>query len=362
MEQLRPFKLILALSGAGLLMAQTALSNSEFPIVEDLTKATPSHKARFAPQVKVPIKVRLNGQAEVKHPRIFLESIASCERQSLTCEEILGVDLGQSPKPGGHKTLTRQTVEYILGEEFPHHRIEVEGAERIKIKSQFMEISAETVKNAFRDAMEASLGEVNDLRITVEKLSMPRSIRLWPGDYRISFPLVENAHVLHLDWLLENYTGSQTIVVDCYEVGSDHKLASARAQVRLALEKQLPVSKRHLPRGTILKHEFFEYKWQKIGRSDYKLIDEIKHLVGLRLKQPIRAGNALSSRQVEVPTMIKRGQNVKLVVKKGGLTIVGRARAMDAGGIGETIKVYYPQSKKNIFAEVKNPSTVEVVF
>ena len=63
---------------------------------------------------------------------------------------------------------------------------------------------------------------------------------------------------------------------------------------------------------------------------------------------------------MEFPPLIKRGDIVSIVVRKGTLTVTAEGIARHDGKEGTWIKVRNTSSKKEILCKVKAPGLVEV--
>ena len=63
---------------------------------------------------------------------------------------------------------------------------------------------------------------------------------------------------------------------------------------------------------------------------------------------------------IERPRLVKRGQIVDLLISQGGMKISGKGKALEDGGSGESIRVIYEATKKDLRATVVGPDRVEV--
>lgn len=333
-----------------------------FDEAEVLNKAADEKESAFAPQVKVPVVVTLKTAAEVSGPHIYFKDIGSCSGHDSVCEEMLGVEIEESALPGTSRMLPLEKVKHILAQEFPGHEINFNDVKNIKIFSQYMEVGKDFIQTQLRDALDAVFKDEKDVQVELIGLQMAKSIKIWPGDYRWRFPLLENAHAYHFDWVTENLLGSKHLFAECYADGETSPSMRIKVSPQIVLRKMLPITKTHLQRDEVLKHEQFEYQWVEVTRAGQDYISEITQLVGLKLRQEVNSGSPLTLRQVATPVLIRRGQLVHIVLKKGDLNLTGNGKALGSGSAGQMIPVMYPATKKQIQAQVVNSSTVEVAF
>lgn len=83
-------------------------------------------------------------------------------------------------------------------------------------------------------------------------------------------------------------------------------------------------------------------------------------LVGKRLKQNLRAGQALERTVVEFPPLVRRGETVTISVRRDGIALSARGEARQNGQQGEAIRVRNLGTGREIMCRVTAPGQVEV--
>ena len=78
-------------------------------------------------------------------------------------------------------------------------------------------------------------------------------------------------------------------------------------------------------------------------------------ILGKVAKRPLRAGAAVSGRDVTAAQVIKRDDVVQVTFRDGGVSLTLQAKAMEAAAVGETFKVQNVASKKIIEALATGP-------
>ncbi len=74
------------------------------------------------------------------------------------------------------------------------------------------------------------------------------------------------------------------------------------------------------------------------------------------------AGQILSSRMVRTPTLVERGQRVNLLASKDGFQVQMLGTAMDAGGVGERIRVKSLESRRVVEGVIQADGSIAVAF
>jgi len=82
---------------------------------------------------------------------------------------------------------------------------------------------------------------------------------------------------------------------------------------------------------------------------------DAEDIIGKVAKRPLRAGAAVSGRDVTAAQVIKRDDVVQVTFRDGGVSLTLQAKAMEAAAVGETFKVQNVASKKIIEALATGP-------
>lgn len=83
-------------------------------------------------------------------------------------------------------------------------------------------------------------------------------------------------------------------------------------------------------------------------------------LRGLRLRQPLAAGEPLTRAKLEAAAVVHRGQKVTLLARSGGIEIRAAAVALSDGRPAERIQVQNENSRQIVEAVVRDAAVVEV--
>lgn len=89
-------------------------------------------------------------------------------------------------------------------------------------------------------------------------------------------------------------------------------------------------------------------------------INDMRDVVGKRLKRFVGANRPLTEDMVEVPPLFKRGEKVFIVAESESLKVTAVGMAKADGYAGRPVKVMNIQSRKEVFGEVVDGTTVRV--
>lgn len=83
-------------------------------------------------------------------------------------------------------------------------------------------------------------------------------------------------------------------------------------------------------------------------------------IIGKEVKRRLEAGKPVRSYDVMVPQLVRKGQKVALVVKRGAMTLTAQGKALTGGGLGEQVRVQNSQSYSILEGEVVGDGTVQM--
>ena len=144
-----------------------------------------------------------------------------------------------------------------------------------------------------------------------------------------------------LDWV--NAEGVRRIVV--------HGVASAAVTAKANVE--VLTYARSLAAGDIVQPT--DLVWAKVAAAPQDAPSDADQVIGLAAKRPLRAGAAVSARDVSAPQVIKIGDIVTVTYEAEGVSLALQGKAMTAAAQGDTVMIQNTASKKLIQALASGP-------
>lgn len=86
----------------------------------------------------------------------------------------------------------------------------------------------------------------------------------------------------------------------------------------------------------------------------------IERLVGRELKRTAFPGRPVTYADTKEPDLVDRNSIVRVLARKGQMTVETKARALGAGGAGEEILILNLESRRTVAATITGPGRVEV--
>lgn len=85
-------------------------------------------------------------------------------------------------------------------------------------------------------------------------------------------------------------------------------------------------------------------------------------VIGARIMRPLTAGAVLQTNDVAIPPMVKAGEPVTAIVHIGAVEVTAAMTALDAGGLGEEIRIAHADRKRVLRGRIVAPGRVEVAY
>ncbi len=86
------------------------------------------------------------------------------------------------------------------------------------------------------------------------------------------------------------------------------------------------------------------------------------HAVGMQMRRPLRAGQALRVADIGKPDLVQRDDNVTLIYESAGIYLTVRGKAVDSGTEGDTVTVLNLQSKRTVSGTVIGRDQVSIAI
>lgn len=154
--------------------------------------------------------------------------------------------------------------------------------------------------------------------------------------------------------------GQQVIVTDVLVDG----VVQGRLKLSgdLALFGEVICATSALPRHSIIRAENLKRVRRNLTGLGPDLVTDEAQALGKEVKTTLRAGAILYGKILKEPEIVKRGDIVSILSKTDFITVSVPGRVQKAGAKGDLVKVKNLMSRREIFAEILDPNTVQVKF
>ena len=123
---------------------------------------------------------------------------------------------------------------------------------------------------------------------------------------------------------------------------------------------ELPVATSRLPAGAVLGKDDVHVARVRVSYVHGEVVRRLSDAIGLQLKHQLAPGLPLVRSELSRPSLVQKGARVLMLLDSPGISLTAQGQAMEAGAIGERIRVLNPVSRAVVEAEVIGPDRVRV--
>jgi len=129
----------------------------------------------------------------------------------------------------------------------------------------------------------------------------------------------------------------------------------------LAQERTIPTPAQVIYPGDIIRGSMLtELSVYDAPDADGSVVESRAGLIGKIAKRTLLPGRQILAIAVENPRAVANGAHVSLIYREGPLTIVTSAQALEAGGVGDIIKVRNEDTGLTVTGRIQSDGAVSV--
>jgi flagella basal body P-ring formation protein FlgA len=305
-----------------------------------------------------PVQISLRSQAICSGDTITIGDVAEISGGSpLLRDRIRRLDVGEAPKSKESVKVTAAQIEFRLQlTDLPKRSFQVFGVKEIIVVPFVETLSEERIIELARQRIIKSYSwPEEDIQV---RLVRPLAVQLpkVSGNEKVVIRVEPHAPIYEFG----------RCQIDVTVLLDGEKRMQFPLHFETKLLKEIPVAAVSITRGDKLTEASIKFEKRPIDEKT-KTSDSKTELIGRMAKRNVAVGQALQlidfegeATEPEGAVVIKPKQIVKMVVPLGNVNVVARGEAMQAGKIGQAIRVQNVDSKKVVVGRVTGPDTVEV--
>ena len=145
------------------------------------------------------------------------------------------------------------------------------------------------------------------------------------------------------------------------EIFADGKsTATTSLQGKYYVLTEVPVPAKNISKGDVIKPDMLKNIKVRMNRIKQQNITDSSLLIGSEAKRSLREGKMINENDIGKVMLIKKGDVIRSIYRTPKMQISAKVEALEDGGKGDKIEVRNVNSKRVIFAEVVDASTVVV--
>ena len=266
---------------------------------------------------------------------------------------LAGVDLGPAPEVGREMSFKSEQIaqhleRLITLQGLDLKQIAIRLPDKIMVSRQQMTITREQIETHFREfVLKKASWKTEDL--VIGQISFGSLPALPPG--QLTVEVTASPH--------ERFVGNVSVTM---HFGVDGKeVRNMRVSGKVELYQEVIHSVRAMKRDEVITEADIQSIRTNIAARPDRYLSQPDQVVGKRLLCSIGPNEPFGPRDLDQPSLIKRGDPVTIVYQQAGIRLSTRGEAKDKGRQGDRIRIRNLDSKKNILCQVIDSQTVEVL-
>ena len=136
---------------------------------------------------------------------------------------------------------------------------------------------------------------------------------------------------------------------------------ASRITFDVARRQLVVVARRGLAKGDLIDASHLEIRETYLDRDRGPLPQRIDNVAGLIAATTLREGSVIATSDVAPALLVRKNENIRIRVHAGGLMVQMVGRALEDGGMGQTISVRNERSHETFLVEVNGLRTGTVI-
>ncbi len=122
----------------------------------------------------------------------------------------------------------------------------------------------------------------------------------------------------------------------------------------------LPVASARLPAGAVLQADDVHMARVRVSLVHGEVVRRLSDAIGMQLKHQLAPGLPLVRGELSRPVLVQKGARVLMQLDSPGISLSAQGQALEAGAIGERVRVLNPVSHAVVEGTVIGPDRVRV--
>ena len=296
------------------------------------------------------VRIIAREKVDLDKKRIFLGDVARIQGGSgIANGRLSGLYLCQAPALGETRMIDAGMVIRRLKQKgIARAKYVLDFKRPVRVTRRCRLLDPERVRTETANYLRKELGDIDEVKIV--SIQVPKAVKLPRGN--VSLVIKRPPGVT-----LRGKTALQAMVL---VNGTMVRRIRVVADIRLFAEAV--VVTRPLGRRQPVTRDLVALRKVEVTRCSKGFFRSLKQVLGMRSRSALPMDTILAPGMLEAVPVVKRGDVVKMIAESNGLRITTQGICREAGAPGQRIRVTNAKSRKDVFAEVVDATTVRVSF
>lgn len=156
------------------------------------------------------------------------------------------------------------------------------------------------------------------------------------------------------DKILAHHWKGQT---EIHIYGAEKEIA---VPVEIRWLDQVVVAERNIKQGDLISSDNIKVIEKDVTFNNKAYVRSMDAAVGLVSKRGLIRGQMIEEDLLKKPTVVRYGQVIKVEFVQNSLSLMMSGQAKGAGAVGDSIPVFIPHTKSNVYGEIMDQNTVRM--
>lgn len=299
-------------------------------------------------QAVAQISVNFQANASVAGPRIVLGDIAVIKPAGAEAQAIAQLPVASAPAPGKAKELFTVSVINSLRNRPEATDVDWQGSESIVVQRLGNRVGQDQLQAIIDQFLKENSAVLPQTELRFTSMRAPEALILPAG--KLSWKVTPSR---------PGIIGSSSFSIAFAVDGKPATTCVARGRLEAIAEAAVAAVTLH--KGEVIAEGGIVMKRQDVGGLQ-KPFTSKEQLLGMVVARTVNAGTVLEQVHIAQPPVIKGGEMVKILARKGAMQLSTSGLAKTDGRQGEMIQVKNISSNKMIRCRVDGPGVVSVEF
>lgn len=310
--------------------------------------------------ISILVAILSTGVSCVQQPRIAVRELSVVKSAQFTLDEVAtfsgmdtqtqarlsGVVLGTSPLPGLERTITaEQIVTRLRQHGFRPEGFDIVTPQKIVVRREAYLFRAQHAVDTAVQKLRETVLSGDDAQVVCD--IPPRDFSLSNSNVQVSAGEPRGL-------------GAGLYLVPVQVMCEGAPPVTLNVRLRVSRWREVLVARRAIRTGEAINSDMVILQRIAFHSEDPDLLTDPAAVVGKVARCPIAIGQPVKRSAIDEPALIRRGQNVKLLVQLDGAVIETSAVALQDGKAGALIRVQVADTRKTLLATVADAETVTV--
>jgi flagellar basal body P-ring formation protein FlgA len=296
-----------------------------------------------------PLVITVAPEAQVQGPQMMLGELAEIQGEPAdTVARMRQVLLGQAPPAGVERQLSRSSIVTQLRHQgFAVQEVQFQGAPQVRVTRAAQRLEPPQMEAAVRQALSRRLSQTPP-QPSIRDIRGLSAVFVPPGlvEYEVIVP-GRNALL-----------GPTPFTLAIHVAGKVEKQLHGTAYISIAQEVVSLV--RPVAQGEIITADAVSRTQVQVTQPLRQAVLQPEEVIGKRAQRSLADNAPLSTRDVAASPVIQKGDLIHIVVESSLIKVSTPGVALEAGKLGDTIRVKNTSSNREIRAQVIDKQTVRI--